>query len=112
MMTVSYRNLQIRFSYISYTCNWIEPNFNTSNRSGVKQGPKLQYTAFFKVRPAFFTLVLESTQITLGLQEQWSFCTTARCGKYLTFPGVLEVSTFSITPFFSCSLITIKLSLF
>lgn len=114
-MTVCYSNLQKSFSYVNCTSSWIEPKSKTSNKRGVKQVPTLQYIALFKLfklRPTFFTLALESTQTTWGLLEEWSSCITAWCGKCLTFPGVLKVSTFSITPFFSRSLITIKLSLF
>ena len=66
---------------------------NTSNKSGVRQGPL--YKVSFKLEPIVFELASNTTR---SFVELWSSLMTAYCGKYLTFPGIPILSTFSITP--------------
>ena len=69
-----------------------KPN-NTSNKSGVRQGPL--YKVSFKLGPIVFQLASNTTR---SFVEVWSSLMTAWCGKYLTFPVIHMLSTFSITP--------------
>ena len=69
---------------------------NTSNESGVRQGPL--YTALFKLGPTCFAVALKTIRSFVKL---WSLRMTACCGKYLAFPGLAGPSTSSVIPFFN-----------
>ena len=66
---------------------------NTSNKDGVRQGPLCKVS--FKLEPTVFELASNTTR---SFVELWSSLMTAWCVKYLTFPGIPTLSTFSITP--------------
>ena len=68
---------------------------NTSNESGVRQGPL--YTALFKLGPTSFAVALKTMRSFVKL---WSLLMTACCGKYLAFPGLPGPFTSSIKSFF------------
>ena len=66
---------------------------NTSNKSGVRQGSL--YKVSFRLEPIVFELASNTTRSCV---ELWSSQMTAWSGKYLTFPGIPMLSTFSIKP--------------
>ena len=77
---------------------------NASNKNGVRQGPL--YKVSFKLGPIVFE---HASNTTRSFVELWSSLMTAWCGKYLTFPGIPMLSTFSITP---CSTYLLLLNLY
>ena len=58
-----------------------------------RQGPL--YKVSFKLGPIVSELVSNNTR---NFVELWWSLMAAWCGKYLTFPGITMLSTFSITP--------------
>ena len=76
---------------------------NASNKNGVRQGPL--YKVSFKLRPILFELALNATR---GFVELWSSLMTAWCGKYLTFPAIHMLLTFSTTPCSTWSVIALS----
>ena len=76
---------------------------NASNKNGVRQGPL--YKVSFKLGPIIFEVAPNAKR---SFVELWSSLMTAWCGKYLTFLEIPMLSTFSITPCSTWSVIALS----